>query len=173
MATVLGEDTPLNTNLAGEQDDHMRAMKTAVKTLFEKGHILSDPADATVDGQLKFGERVNAPAYASSVTLDLSDGTIHVLSLTGDCTLAFSNPPDNGLGSPVNGFGFTLIVKQTSAGGGDTVTFPSAIMWLNNVEPSLNTDEGAETHYSFYTINAGVGSNGSGWYGFCSGYYNV
>lgn len=171
MPTVLEENTPLNTNLAGEQDDHMRAMKTAIKTLFEKGHILSDPADEDVDGQLKFGERVNEPAYASTVTLDLSDGTIHVITLTGDCTLAFSDPPDDGLGDPVDGFGFVLIVKQDATGGRDA-TWPESVLWVNGIDAYQNTDANAETHYSFYTVNGSAGAS-IAWYGSVIGDFNV
>lgn len=174
MPTVLDENNPLNTNLAGEQDDHMRAMKIAVKTLFEKGHFLSDPQDASVDGQLKFGERVATPTYASSVTLDLSDGTIQVVQCTsavGDCTLTFSDPPDDGLGDPVDGFGFVLIVKQDGTGGRD-VTWPASVLWVNGADPYQNTDANAETHYSFYTVTGSAGAS-IVWYGMVIGDFNV
>lgn len=165
MTTRIGEGTPLDTHLVGEMDDHMRELKAAILELFQIGHYVEDPEDDTIDGQLKFGERVNSPTYASTINIDMDKGTIHVITLTGDATLTFGDPPDDGFGDPVLGFGFVLIVKQDATGGRD-ITWPASVIWLNGSEPHLADNATDETHYSFYTVDGGTN-----WYGTCIGYH--
>lgn len=168
MATRIGEGTPLDTHLVGEMDDRMRELKAAILELFQIGHYVEDPEDDTIDGQLKFGERVNSPTYDSTISIDMDKGTIHVITLTGDATLTFGDPPDDGFGDPVLGFGFVLIVKQDDDGGHE-ITWPSSVMWINGVSDDLvNTSGSAETHFSFYTVDGGTN-----WYGATIGDFNV
>lgn len=172
--TILDETNPLDTNLVGEADDHIRTAKSTIADLLKKGHCLAASSDTVNDGHLKFGERVKDDYDCSTdVELDFSKGiTMHFLTLEADISVTFGDPPDVGDGTtPYDGFGFVVIAKQTT--GGHDITWPSAIKWVNGADPYQNTAATAETHYSFYTVCGGLGDNGAGWYGMVIGDFNV
>lgn len=91
-----------------------------------------------------------------STVVDLDDGTLVVLTLTGNTNLSFTN-----VTNPMN---VRLTVKQ-DAGGGNSLTFPSTLLWEGGVEYSVATGTNEVTIYqlwndedTIFKIN-GVGSS--------------
>lgn len=150
MTTMFKEDEPVDTDFVGEGDDDHRETRGLIKTAFAVGHVVSDPADSSVDGHLKYVERVVTPANTSgNITLDLSLGTMFVVAATGAITgFTISNCPSAG-------FGFLLVIKNVS-GGELSVTFPSSVSWMFDLEPEMNEDVSGQTWMSFMTIDTAV-----------------
>lgn len=77
------------------------------------------------NGQLYSPEHDNGNS-GTSKTIDWNNGNIQFLTLTGNCTLTFSNP--------IAGTRYVLMVKQGS--GPYTLTWPT-IKWENGTTPTL------------------------------------
>lgn len=174
MTTILNESSPTNQDLVGEGDDQMRELKVLIASLFKKGHVLANNVlGSDDDGQLKYCERKYAPsAVSGAISLSLASGTVQILGdssgITGDVTITIGDPPDGAIeGSPVDVFGFTLIVKQNSVGG-HGITFTETIDWSGGRALYQNTSANAETHYVLRTTDGGVT-----WYGSVIGDFNV
>lgn len=93
-------------------------------------------------------------AYA----INLSTGNVFELTLTGNCTFTFTNPPASGkTGS------FTLILKQ-DATGSRTRTWPASVKWPGGVAPTLSTTANRVDILTFFTLDGGTT-----WYGSLAG----
>jgi len=99
----------------------------------------------------------NAPA-TGTVSLDLNDGNIHEVTLTGNTTFTFDNPVASGKASNL-----TITLSQDSHGS-HTTTWPSSVKWAGGTAPTLTTTANAVNVLTFYTMD-----NGITWYGFLSG----
>jgi len=99
----------------------------------------------------------NATA-TGTVSLDLNDGNIHEVTLTGNTTFTFDNPVASGKASNL-----TITLSQDSHGS-HTTTWPSSIKWVGGTAPTLTTTASAVDVLTFYTMD-----NGTTWYGFLSG----
>jgi hypothetical protein len=76
---------------------------------------------------------------SGSKTIDWRNGPTHLLTLTGDVTLSFTNPGGAGTAAPC-----TLILVQ-DATGGHTTTWPaSTIEWVNGSAPVLDETPNAK-----------------------------
>lgn len=105
-----------------------------------------------------YGETRTAANSSTSYTIDLENGNVFEITLTGNCTFTFSNPPASGTGGS-----FTLILKQ-DATGSRTVTWPGSVDWTLGSAPVLTTTANAVDILSFITTDAGTR-----WYGFLAG----
>lgn len=94
----------------------------------------------------------------TSYTINLESGNVFEITLTGSCTLAFSNPPASGKAGSC-----TLILRQ-DATGGRSVTWPSSVKWPGGVPPTLSTGANQVDILVFLTTNGGAT-----WYGFLAG----
>lgn len=94
----------------------------------------------------------------TSKTLDFEAGNTKTVTMTGNCTFAFSNPPVTGtLGA------MTLFLLQ-DATGSRTATWPAAMKWAGGVAPVLSTAAGALDIITVLTKDAGTT-----YYGFLGG----
>lgn len=105
-----------------------------------------------------YAETAVSANSTTSYTIDLVNGNMFEITLTGNCTFTFSNPPATGKGGS-----FTLILKQDGTGS-RTTTWPASVDWASGSAPTLTTDANAVDILTFLTIDAGTR-----WYGFLSG----
>lgn len=100
---------------------------------------------------------------SGSVTLDLANGNVFRLTLSGDVTLSFTGATNNKVCA------FTLHVKQSNAGD-YTVTWPSAVIWPGGNEPTVTPTPSAYDVYVFETITGDGSDGGAGtWIGSVAG----
>ena len=93
-------------------------------------------------------------ASGAAVTLpDVSSATIHVVTLTANCTFTFP--------AAAAGKSFTLVLQQ-DATGSRTVTWPVGTKWPGGVAPTLTTTANAVDYVTFL-------SPATSWHGFLSG----
>ena len=106
-----------------------------------------------------YAKTQNVQATATgATTLDLVNGNEFFLTLTGNITLTFSNPPATGkVGN------FTLKTKQ-DATGSRTITWPGSVDWAGGTAPTISTAANAVDFFTFHTDDAGTI-----WYGFNPG----
>jgi hypothetical protein len=95
-------------------------------------------------------------AATGAVTLDIVNGNVFNITLTGDTTFTFSNPAPDG-----QACSFTLILNQ--GGTARTVTWPASVKWPNDSVPDISTINKTSI-LTFVTINGGTR-----WYGFLGG----
>ena len=88
----------------------------------------------------------------TSANLNISNGNFITATLTGNCTLSFSNPTTNACA-------FTLVLTNDGTGG-RTITWPAAVIWPSGSIPSRTTAANKTDVYTFFTVNSG-----STWYG--------
>lgn len=99
-----------------------------------------------------YAETRNANATASgSVTVDLENGNVHELTLTGSITtLTISNPPASGKAGNL-----TLILKQGGSGS-YTVNWGAEVKWANATPPTLSTAVSSVDMVMMVTVDGGT-----------------
>lgn len=125
------------------------------------GDMLKSTYDTDDDGKVDKAERLEEnvttiAASGTSQTLDLSAGSIFDITLTGNCTISFSNVPSGG-------FGVTFVFTQDGTGS-RTVTWPASFKWPGGTAPTLTTTAAGED-----VITAFTPDGGTTWYGFEAG----
>lgn len=105
-----------------------------------------------------YAETRTSANSSTSYTINMENGNVFEITLTGNCTFTFSNPPATGKGGS-----FTLILKQDGTGG-RTVTWPAAVDWAGGSAPVVTSAANAVDILVFLTTDAGTR-----WYGFLSG----
>ncbi len=90
---------------------------------------------------------------STAYTIDLANGTLQILTLTGNCTYTFP--------TPVAGKSFTLVQKQDGTGG-RTVTWPASVQWPGGTAPTLTSTASKADKFIFTAIDGSswLGSNG-------------
>ena len=100
-------------------------------------------------------------AATGAVALDLSLANVFELTLTGNVTLSFTNPPPPGEMQTV-----TIIARQ-DATGGRTITFPASIRWPADAAPAVGTTAGHRAVFVLSSTDGGstwlAGLSGSGY----------
>jgi hypothetical protein len=91
---------------------------------------------------------------STAYTIDLANGTVQILTLTGNCTYTFP--------TPVAGKSFMLIQKQ-DATGSRTVTWPASVDWPGATAPTLTATASKADKFVFTAID------GSNWLGSVAG----
>jgi hypothetical protein len=94
----------------------------------------------------------------ATYTIDLESGNVFNLTLTGDCTYTFSNPPASGSAGA-----FTLIQNQDGTGS-RTVTWPASVEWAVGSAPTITSTASSTDVFTFITTDGGTT-----WYGFTGG----
>lgn len=97
-------------------------------------------------------------AVTGTVSIDMNNGNVHSITLTGAATLTFDNPVATGDSSS-----FTLIVKQ-DATGSRVITWPGSVKWAANTAPTLTTTANRYDILAFTTVDGGTC-----WFGFVAG----
>ena len=85
---------------------------------------------------------------STAITVSLSNGTVQILTLTGNCTLTM---PTAGAGKS-----FIIILRQ-DATGSRTITW-STVNWAGGTAPTITATASKQDIYSFF-------SDGTSWYG--------
>ena len=94
----------------------------------------------------------------TTYTIDLESGNVFNLTLTGNCTYTFSNPPASGSAGA-----FTLIQNQDGTGS-RTVTWPASVEWAGGSAPTITSTASSTDVFNFITTDGGTT-----WYGFTGG----
>jgi len=101
-----------------------------------------------------YTEEVATANTSTAYTIDLANGSVQYLTLTGNCTYTFP--------TPVAGKSFTLIQKQDGTGG-RTVTWPASVDWPGATAPTLTSTASKADKFVFTAID------GSNWLGSVAG----
>lgn len=77
---------------------------------------------------------------STTYTISLSDGTLQILTLTGNCTFTFP--------TATAGKSFTLFLKQ-DATGSRTATWPASVKWPSSTAPTITATASKGDKYVF------------------------
>jgi hypothetical protein len=90
---------------------------------------------------------------STAYTINLANGSVQYLTLTGNCTYTFP--------TPVAGKSFILIQKQDGTGG-RTVTWPASVKWPGGTAPTLTSTASKADKFIFTAVDGSswLGSNG-------------
>ncbi len=89
----------------------------------------------------------------TAITLNLANGNVQKLTLTGNCTITLTSPASGAMRS------LTLLVFQ-DATGSRTITWPGSVKWGNAGAPTLTTTASKMDMISLFTVDGGTN-----WYG--------
>jgi hypothetical protein len=119
--------------------------------LFNTNAIERARITSTGTFQLKnnYQEGVLTANTGTAYTIDLANGTLQILTLTGNCTFTFP--------TATAGQSFTMLLRQDGTGG-RTVTWPAAVRWPGNTAPTI-TSTASQTDKYIFT------ADGTRWYG--------
>ena len=90
---------------------------------------------------------------STAYTIDLANGSVQILTLTGNCTFTFP--------TATAGKSFTLLLKQ-DATGSRTVTWPAAVKWPSSTAPTITSTASKADKYVFT-------ADGTYWWGSVAG----
>lgn len=96
-----------------------------------------------------YQEGVVTANTGTAYTIASANGTVQILTLTGNCTFTFP--------TAVSGQSFTLLLKQ-DATGSRTATWPAAVKWPGGTAPTITSTASKLDKYVFT-------SDGTNWYG--------
>jgi len=89
----------------------------------------------------------------TAITLNLVNGNVQKLTLTGNCTITLTSPASGAMRS------LTLLVFQDGVGS-HTITWPGSVKWGNAGAPVLTTTASKMDMISLFTVDGGTN-----WYG--------
>lgn len=131
-------------------------------------------SDVTSLGELASGDTVDVPSGSTlsnptindgyteetvtantgtAYTIDLANGTLQILTLTGNCTFTFP--------TATAGKSFTMFLKQ-DATGGRTVTWASSVKWPASTAPTITSTASKGDKFVFT-------ADGTYWWGSVAG----
>jgi hypothetical protein len=105
---------------------HTQNASTITAGTFATGNFIF-PANLEIGGQVNSPVNAKGNSGTGTVTFSWNDANIQTVTLTGNCTFAFSNP--------TSGASYQIIITQDSTGG-RTITWPT-IHWEGKTVPSL------------------------------------
>ena len=98
-----------------------------------------------------YGETLVTANSSTAYTIDLTTGNVFKITMTGNCTFTFSNPPASGTAGS-----FTLILIQDGTGS-RTATWPASVKWAAATAPTLTTTATTGTDVlAFLTTDGGT-----------------
>ena len=100
-----------------------------------------------------YTEEVVSANTGTAYTVALTNGTLQILTLTGNCTFTFP--------SASSGQSFLMMLKQ-DATGSRTVTWPASVKWPASTAPTITATASKMDVYSFV-------ADGTNWYGATGG----
>jgi hypothetical protein len=111
---------------------------------------LASKVSVTNGGGETFSDAGNS---GTAITLNLANGNVQKLTLTGNCTVTLTSPASGAMRS------LTLLVFQ-DATGSRTITWPGTVKWGNAGAPTLTTTASKMDMISLFTVDGGTN-----WYG--------
>ena len=96
-----------------------------------------------------YTEEVATANTSTAYTIDLANGSVQILTLTGNCTFTFP--------TATAGRSFIMILKQDGTGS-RTVTWPAAVKWPGGTAPTITSTASKLDKFVFT-------SDGTNWYG--------
>jgi len=94
-------------------------------------------------------EEVDTTASSgASLALNLSSGSVFIVTLDDNCTLSFTSVPSTA-------FGFTVELRQDGTGS-RTVSWPAAVTWAGGTAPTLSTGASAVDVVTLFTPDGGT-----------------
>lgn len=96
-----------------------------------------------------YKEAVVTANTGTAYTINIANGTVQILTLTGNCTFTFP--------TPTAGESFILLLRQDGTGS-RTVTWPAAVRWPGGTAPTITSTASRQDKYIFT-------SDGTNWYG--------
>jgi hypothetical protein len=106
--------------------------------------------DVTNVKMQRYRENVTTGSSSTSYAVDLSTANIFDITMTGNCTFTFTNPPSSGVS-----YSFMLILDQ-DATGSRTATWPASVKWPNGSTPTLTTTANKTDILNFITVDGGT-----------------
>jgi len=101
-----------------------------------------------------YTEEVFSSTPTSTITLDLANGSVQIITLGGNITYTFP--------TPVAGKSLTLIQKQDGTGS-RTVTWPASVKWPAGTAPTITSTASKADKFIFTAIDS------SSWLGSVAG----
>ena len=101
-----------------------------------------------------YTEELVSASTSTAYTINLANGSVQYLTLTGNCTYTFP--------TPVAGKSFTLVQKQ-DATGSRTVTWPASVKWPAGTAPTITATASKADKFVFTAIDS------SSWLGSVAG----
>jgi hypothetical protein len=131
--TTWGGKTAPSGTVVGTSDTQTLSAKTIEAATFTNGYT----------------EETATANTSTAYTIDLANGTVQILTLTGNCTFTFP--------TAAAGKSFILLLKQDGTGS-RTATWPSAVKWPAGTAPTITSTASKLDKYIFT-------SDGTNWYG--------
>jgi hypothetical protein len=132
LTTWTGKTAPSGT-VVGTTDSQTLTTKTIEAGTFTNGYT----------------EETATANTSTAYTIDLANGSVQILTLTGNCTFTFP--------TAAAGKSFIMLLKQDGTGS-RTVTWPSAVKWPGGTAPTITSTASKLDKYIFT-------SDGTNWYG--------
>jgi hypothetical protein len=111
-------------NIVGTTDTQTLTNKTISSAVFNDGYT----------------EETVTANTSTAYTIDLANGTVQILTLTGNCTFTFP--------TATAGKSFTMLLKQ-DATGSRTVTWSSSVKWPASTAPTITSTASKGDKYVF------------------------
>ena len=136
LTTWAGKTAPSGT-VVGTSDTQTLTAKTIEAGTFTNGYT----------------EETATANTSTAYTIDLANGSLQILTLTGTCTYTFP--------TPTAGKSFTLLQKQDGTGS-RTVTWPSSVKWPSSTAPTITATASKGDKFVFT-------ADGTYWWGSVAG----
>ena len=118
---------------------------TSLSSLATVGTVTSGTWSAVMQD---YTETNTAASSSTAYTINMANGNVFSITLTGNCTLSMSNVPASGCAS------LTIVLVQGS--GPYTVTWPGSFIWPGGTAPTLTTTNGHVDVFVAITTNGGT-----------------
>jgi hypothetical protein len=113
--------------------------------------VMTDVAQTISNKKLQtYNETITTGSSSTSYAVDLSTANIFDITMTGNCTFTFTNPPAAG-----TAYSFMLILDQ-DATGSRTATWPASVKFPNGSTPTLTTTANKTDIFNFITVDGGT-----------------
>ena len=134
-----------------ELDSNFSTNFTLGNTAIQLGNTVTTLNNMTMVNQTvtNYTETSATNNSGAALTIDLTTGTVQIVTLTNNCSFTFP--------TPTAGKSFLLLLKQDAVGG-RTVTWPSSVKWPSSTPPTITSTANKADKYVFT-------ADGTYWYG--------